>query len=134
MFCFFLHFYDSASDCTTVTLGDITLAPKWIELECLSRERLVAGKALLEEILDGLIDHAGDRFEDWEARMENSAAKPPRVRREPSRKMKEEMKILDREMLHRLTANWLDIPSMMKSLLRARRYAARRGARKLSRH
>jgi len=116
MFCFFFTFYDSASDCTTVTLGDITLAPKWIELECLSRERLVAGKALLEEILDGLIDHAGDRFEDWEARMENSAAKPPRVRREPSRKMKEEMKILDREMLHRLTANWLDIPSIDEKL------------------
>ena len=95
-----------------LNLGDLTASKKWIELECLSRERLIAGKALLEEILAGLIEHAGDRFEDWEARMENSPAKLPPYRKEPSRKMKEDMEILDREMLHRLTVNWLDEPSL----------------------
>jgi hypothetical protein len=95
-----------------LNLGDLTASKKWIELECLSRERLVAGKALLEEILAGLIEHAGDRFEDLKTRMENSPAKLPPYRKEPSRKMKEDMEILDREMLHRLTVNWLDEPSL----------------------
>lgn len=95
-----------------LNLGDLTLGPKWIELECLSRERLVAGKALLEEILTGLIEHSGDRFEGWEERMASSAAKPPKVCKEPSREMKEDMEVLNREMLHRLTANWLDEPSI----------------------
>ncbi len=95
-----------------LNLGDLSLGPKWIELECLSRERLAAGKALLEEILAGQISHAGDRFEDWEASMEKNAAKPPRYRKEPSREMKEDMKALDKEMLHRLTVNWLDEPSI----------------------
>jgi len=95
-----------------LNLGDLTVSSKWIELECLSRQRLAAGKALLEEVLAGLIEPAGDRFEDWEASRETSVAKPPRVRKEPSRAMKEEMETLDREMLHRFTANWLDGPSM----------------------
>ena len=95
-----------------LNLGDITLAPKWIELECLSRERLAVGKALLEEILSSQIEHSGDLYEDREARMEKSAAKPPRVRKAPSREMKEEMEVLDKEMRHRLTANWLDQPNI----------------------
>ncbi len=95
-----------------LNLGDLSLGPKWIELECLSRERLAAGKALLEDILSGLIKHTGDRYEDWEAATEKSEAKPPISGREPSREMAEEMETLDREMLHRLTANWLDQPSI----------------------
>jgi hypothetical protein len=95
-----------------LNLGDLTLGPKWIELECLSRERLAAGKVLLEEILTGLIEHSGDRFEGWEKSMARSTAKPPKVRKEPSRKMKEEMEILDRAIPHYLTTNWLDEPSV----------------------
>ena len=95
-----------------LNLGDLSLGPKWIELECLSRERLAAGKALLEEILTGQISHAGDRFEDWEAATEKSAAKPPRYRKELSREMKKDMEALDIEMLQRFTVNWLDVPSI----------------------
>jgi hypothetical protein len=95
-----------------LNLGDLSLGPKWIELECLSRERLAAGKALLEDILAGLISHSGDRFKDWEAATKKSAAQPPKSLREPSRKMTEEMEVLDSEMLHRLTVNWLDVPSI----------------------
>ena len=95
-----------------LNLGDLTVAPKWIELECLSRARLAAGKALLEEILPGLISPAGDRFEDWDMAAEKGASKPLKVRKEPSRAMKEDMKALDSEMLHRLTVNWLDVPSI----------------------
>ena len=90
-----------------LNLGDLTLSTKWIDLECPSRERLAAGKALIEETLTGLIEHADDQFEDWEARMEKNVAKPPSVRKEPSRKTKEEMEVLDKEMLLRFTANWL---------------------------
>ncbi len=95
-----------------LNLGDLSLGPRWIELECLSRERLAVGKALLEEILAGMIKHTADRFEDWEAAMEEIETRPSRSRREPSPEMAEEMETLDREMLHRLTANWLDQPFM----------------------
>jgi hypothetical protein len=95
-----------------LNLGDLSLGPRWIELECLSRERLAVGKALLEEILSGMIKHTRDRFEDWEAATGESETKPPRIRLEPSPEMAEEMETLDREMLHRLTANWLDQPFM----------------------
>ena len=96
-----------------INLGDLTVGPKWIELECCSRERLVAGKILLEEVLAGFIKHAGDRFEDW-------GAKPPKSHREPSRAMTEEMEVISEDMLRRLTANWLDQPSVMNGKLSPR--------------
>jgi len=95
-----------------LNLGDLILGLKWIELECVSRERLAAGKALLEDILAGLIKHAGDRFEDWEAAAEKNEAKPPMSRREPTRESAEEMEAIQRDMLHRFTGNWLDQPSI----------------------
>jgi hypothetical protein len=95
-----------------LNLGDLSVGPKWIELECLSHERLSSGKSLLEEILAGHIVWASDQFKDWEGTMEESEAKPPRLHRKLSRESAEELEALDREMLHRLTVNWLDQPSV----------------------
>ncbi len=95
-----------------LNLGDLSLGVNWLELECLSRERLRAGKSLLESALGRLIEHQGDRFEDLEVALEKSDDKPARPRRRISRKEEEELEILNKEMLHRLTSNWLDQPSI----------------------
>jgi hypothetical protein len=95
-----------------LNLGDLQVGSKWIELECLSRERLAAGKSLLEEILAGQIVWASDQFEDWEAATEEREARPPKRRQQPPRENVEEMEALDKEMLHRFTVNWLDQPSV----------------------
>jgi hypothetical protein len=93
-------------------LGDLSLAAKWIELKCLSRERLAAGKALLESILGKLIRHSGDRFEDWEAHDRKRPLEPDRLHEEPTSKWTEEGRIVQEELLQRLTMEWLDQPSI----------------------
>ena len=95
-----------------LNLGDLSLAAKWIELKCLSRERLAAGKALLESILGKLIRHSGDRFEDWEAHDRKHPLEPDRLHEESSSKWTEEGRIVQEELLQRLTREWLDQPSI----------------------
>jgi len=95
-----------------LNLGDLSLAAKWIELECLSRQRLAAGKALLESILGKLIRHSGDQFEEWEAFDKKHPPKPAGPRKETSHRWTKEGKIVQEEMLQRLTRDWLDQPSM----------------------
>ena len=95
-----------------LNLGDLSLAAKWVELECLSRERLAAGKALLVSMLGKQIEHSGDRFEDWEAYQQKPAPRSARPHKEPSRAQTEEAEIVQEEMLQRMTADWLDQPSL----------------------
>ncbi len=95
-----------------LNLGDLRLAAKWIELECLSRERLAAGKALLESLLGKLIRHSDDRFEDWEAYDRKHSLEPGRLHEEPSSKWAEEGRIVQEEMRQRMTREWLDQPSI----------------------
>jgi hypothetical protein len=102
-----------------------------MELECLSRERLAAGKSLLEAILAGLIDHTGDRFEDGEAALENSEARPPRPRSQPSYGSVEEMEALQVDMLKRFTMNWLDQPSIGGELTPRQAVQSPEGRRKV---
>lgn len=45
-----------------LSLGDLYIGPRMLRLDCLSRERLVLGRQLLEELLDGLITHQKDTF------------------------------------------------------------------------
>ena len=45
-----------------LTLGDLTVSGTTLELICTSRERLAAGRQLLEEVLEGAIIHRSDRF------------------------------------------------------------------------
>lgn len=95
-----------------LNLGDLILAAQWIELECSSRERLAAGKALLESMLGKQIKPAGDRFEDLEAYQQKPAPRSARPHKEPSRAQSEEAEIVQEELLQRMTANWLAQPSM----------------------
>jgi len=95
-----------------LNLGDLSVATEWIELECVSRQRLAAGKALLESILGGQIRHSGDRYEDWEATLDKPDSRPGSSRQRPSRKWKQEGEAIQEDMLQRMTRDWLDQPSM----------------------
>jgi hypothetical protein len=114
-----------------LNLGDLQVASKWIELECLSRERLAAGKFLLEDILAGQIEWVSDQFKDWEAATEEREARPSRPRRQLPRENVEEMEALDQEMLHRLTVNWLDQPSVDGQLTPRQAVQSPQGRRKV---
>ena len=114
-----------------LNMGDLSVCLKWIELACLSRERLEAGKALLEDIFTWQVEPAGDWFEDWEVALEESEAKPPRSYRQPSRESSEEMEALDKEMLLRLTMNWLDRPSIFDNLTPRQAVQSPEGRRKV---
>lgn len=95
-----------------LNLGDLSLAEKWIELECLSRERLATGKALIESILGKSIRHVGDRFEDWEMYDRKHPLELDRLHEEPSRELAEEERIVQEEFLQSMTRGWLDQPSV----------------------
>lgn len=114
-----------------LSLGDLSLDTKWMELECLSRERLAAGKSLLEAILAGLFEPAGDRFEDWEAALEKGEARPPRPRSQPSYGSVEEIEALQEDMLKRFTMNWLDQPSIGGELTPRQAVQSPEGRRKV---
>ncbi|MEP7199008.1 MAG: MbcA/ParS/Xre antitoxin family protein [Chloroflexota bacterium] len=90
------------------SLGDVVIAPHRLELSCVSRERLLAGKALLADLLGDLIVHQHDRFKDLETmlaehRDETPRSPTPRVARDVS-------DALVRKMLDDATRDWLDNP------------------------
>jgi hypothetical protein len=95
-----------------LNLGDMSLAETWLELECVSRERLKAGKALLESTLGARIKHIRDHFDDWDLALEKSDTQPVRPRRKMSRREAKELENLDKEMIRRFTKDWLDQPTM----------------------
>lgn len=64
-----------------LSLGDVNLWPDRLELSCLSRARLKAGKALLEELLGSLIRHHRDRIESMDDFIARQAQKPARPER-----------------------------------------------------
>jgi len=67
------------------SLGDVSLWPDRLELSCLSRTRLEAGKALLESLLGELISHRRDKIESMEELMAHRPSEPrarPHVPRE----------------------------------------------------
>ncbi len=91
------------------SLGDITLGKGHLELECMSRERLEAGKALLAEVLGDLVKHRRDRVKPFKleapSRMERDEA-PLRPRPRLSR----QEQALAQELLDQYTAEWLETP------------------------
>ena len=60
------------------SLGDIRLWPGRLELMCLSKERLKAGKALLKKIGGRLLRHLGDEYRDLEDVLESAGPSPAR--------------------------------------------------------
>jgi len=61
---------------TWVSLGTVTLAPKKLELWCISKERLDRGKKRLEEILGDDIQYQRDHYEDM---LKKAREKPGRA-------------------------------------------------------
>jgi hypothetical protein len=91
------------------SLGDVLLWKNRMELRCLSRERLRAGKALLGDVLGGLIRaHKRDRIEPLDLTAPPSADASPAV--EPPALSRAERAALEREMSERHTSEWLDAP------------------------
>ncbi|MBF8285666.1 MAG: hypothetical protein HW378_4581 [Anaerolineales bacterium] len=95
------------------SLGDIMLWKDRLELECMSRERLEAGKTLLAEVLGDLAKHKRDRVKPLkiEAASPYSETATAPQRPAPRRRLSREEMALEREMLERTTLEWLDSPA-----------------------
>jgi hypothetical protein len=89
------------------SLGDIRVWRDRLELSCLSRERLKAGKALLKESLGRLIRHLGDEHQDIESMLALADAAPSARPREP---ISETQKAVTRQMMMDEYRKWLDEP------------------------
>jgi hypothetical protein len=91
-------------------LGTVKLVSGKLRLECSSRERLAAGKRLLKEILGGLIRPEGKDIEldmdELVSEVEDPSAQPANP--------PEALAKVEREILDRLTTNWLkmEIPAL----------------------
>ena len=90
-----------------LTLGDLTLAGATLELICTSRERLAAGRQLLEEVLEGAIVHRGDRFTAMDTAGVGSSPVP--VAQAP-KAADSELRQVQNELLGRELKKWLDTP------------------------
>ncbi len=89
------------------SLGDVRLWRNRLELLCLSRERLEAGKALLQEILGHhLIRHLGDEFKD----IAQEAFQKPLPRRARRRAMSRKEWEIERRMIAEQFQKWPDTP------------------------
>jgi hypothetical protein len=90
-------------------LGSVVLWPNRLELECMSRERLATGKALLSQILGQLITHRGDTFESVEQVMAKPEKQPGRKSPAPKIPPEVEAAVLQ-QFLDKHYATWPDIP------------------------
>jgi hypothetical protein len=89
------------------SLGDVRLWRNRLELGCLSRERLAAGKMLLRRVLSRLIRHQGDEFRDMDTMLASAEPSPPTYKEEIPAEVEE---ALTRQMLDTQRAEWLDAP------------------------
>ena len=87
-------------------LGDVMLWPDRLELSCLSKARLDAGKKLLVKQLGTLIRHQTDRIESIDEMMARQPANQPRDRSRPD----PAMKALDRKVFEEQFERWMDEP------------------------
>ena len=87
------------------SLGDVRLWPGKLELLCLSKERLEAGKALLGQVVGRLIRHVSDEYRDLEAMIASAEASPS------SRPVPEIDPAIERRMREALLEKWLDTPA-----------------------
>lgn len=92
------------------SLGDVRLWHNRLELGCLSRERLAAGKMLLRRILGRLIRHRGDEFRDLDTMLASAEPSLPSHREEIPPEVREP---LIRKMLATQRAEWLNTPVPM---------------------
>ena len=89
------------------SLGDVTVTDSTLELSCLSRERLAAGRSLLDALLPGAIIHRGDLFSEVETKGDAAPDAPlaPRLTEiDPAARQ------VEKEMLARQAEQWLETP------------------------
>ena len=89
------------------SLGDVRLWHNRLELSCVSRERLEAGKALLKQVLGHLIRYLGDEFRELD--MSSTPAEPTPQDYEDAIPA-EVNEVLVREMMAAQRAKWFDTP------------------------
>ena len=92
-----------------LSLGDLTVAPDTMELECMSRERLAVGRQLLEGLLAGQIVPLGDSYSEIIA----SSRKLPAVDAPRLSNTNPDAWQVEQESLARAAAVWLDSPLPM---------------------
>ena len=92
------------------TLGDLFLCSRSLTLECLSRERLEAGKQLLSQILGDKLRHQEDQFEELRELSDREVEDDDvddDVWGDPSTS---EADLVEEELIERMTLRWLDQP------------------------
>jgi hypothetical protein len=87
------------------SLGDVRLWPGKLDLLCLSRERLEAGKALLSQVVGRLLCHVSDEYRDLEDVMASAEVSPL------SSPVPEIDPAIDRRMREAMLEKWLDTPA-----------------------
>lgn len=106
------------------SLGDITLWDNRLELECMSRERLEAGKALLEEILSDLVRHKRDRIKPLKLEAQSPLDSPSVPQHsQPRSRLSVEERAFRQDMMERTTQEWLDAPMPVLNNLTPRQAA-----------
>jgi hypothetical protein len=110
---------------TVRLLGTIRLGGGKLRLECISRERLAAGKQLLNEILGGLIRPKGKDMEMDTDTPAEQAEKPA----DPSSIPPEALAEVERKIRDNFTARWLDMEIPALDGLTPRQAAMDRNAR-----
>jgi len=89
------------------SLGDVRLWHDRLEMGCLSRERLAAGKMLLRRVLGRLVRHQGDEFRDLDTSLASAQLSPPDYEEEIPAEIAE---TLVRERMAAQYTEWLDSP------------------------
>jgi hypothetical protein len=88
------------------SLGDVMLWPNRLELSCISKARLRAGKKLLEHLLGLSISHQ----EDWSESIEERMARQPTRPSSGSARSDPTLQALDRKIFEEQMEHWLDEP------------------------
>ncbi len=90
-----------------INLGSVTVSATALELACTSRERLIAGRQLLEQVLAGLIAHRRDQFTAFLPAGASAASAPAAQR---SALFDRESRLVQNELLAREIEKLLNTP------------------------
>ena len=93
---------------TFLSLGDVTVEAKRLKLSCLSRQRLSAGRALLEQLLGDLITHQRDHFS--EMKLNQGEGRASQRTSLPAKPLSLVEKRMQKELFVQQAEAWLDNP------------------------
>lgn len=89
-------------------LGDVVVWSNRLELLCVSRPRLQAGKSLLESVAGDLIRHRSDHFEPISEASPSKRAKTPLSQSRRSSRPDAKMEVTDRNVIEESLQIWCD--------------------------